>query len=298
MGTNRITGERLEFIRVDAQWWGTIAPFPSGRYSGSDEVYLDLGTPAEYVRALYLRELHIHPDGGFATPVSGVWPIDPWDLATRDYVDQAVTQITLSGLLDVASGPWTSGTYVSWDGSQYVPAVPSGIGGGSGPHSLTDAATHTDVTIGTLTSGDLLQWNGTAWVNTQISGRYEETFTATGVHTVNHNLGAYPQVTVLDVTNEELGVVVDHSSINTLQLQFNGTITNGLVYCDIGTGLGGGAGTPVSPSTGGPARYSSLPPITSGVSEIIVLEGPPDTLYVSVQFSDTTWDWMEMNKAT
>ncbi len=67
------------------------------------------------------------------------------------------------------------------------------------------------------------------------AGHYEELFSASDEFRVDHNLGGYPQVTVYDRTNREIGVVVDYINNNSLNLLFIGTLTLATVAVDIGT---------------------------------------------------------------
>ncbi len=66
-------------------------------------------------------------------------------------------------------------------------------------------------------------------------GHYEEVFNASDEFRVDHNLGGYPQVTVYDRSNREIGVVVDYINNNSLNLLFIGTLTLAIVAVDIGT---------------------------------------------------------------
>lgn len=64
--------------------------------------------------------------------------------------------------------------------------------------------------------------------------RYEETFTATDTYTFTHNLGGYPQITILNSSLQEVGVDVKHLSSNQTQINFDGTtFTNAIIIADI-----------------------------------------------------------------
>jgi hypothetical protein len=64
---------------------------------------------------------------------------------------------------------------------------------------------------------------------------FEETFTATDTKSVAHNLGTFPQVTVMDSSGQQIEVEVNWIDLNTVVLNFVGTtLTNAVVVCDGG----------------------------------------------------------------
>lgn len=74
----------------------------------------------------------------------------------------ALSGVSLSGLQDVQQGAtWSSGTFVSWDGTYFVPAVASGSSGAPGASTYEDL---TNVADAGWTSGTLARYDGTNWV--------------------------------------------------------------------------------------------------------------------------------------
>lgn len=73
----------------------------------------------------------------------------------------------------------------------------------------------------------------TAWVDVGAIGgdkSFSQTFNAATV-TVNHNLGKYPAVSVIDSAGDEVEGVVDHVTMNTLTLSFSAPFS-GTVICN------------------------------------------------------------------
>jgi hypothetical protein len=87
--------------------------------------------------------------------------------------------------------------------------------------------------IGTLTDACVILDTGVV-----TAGRhYEETFTSATPHVVTHNLGREPQVTLLDVSGNEIAVEVQHDTVDQLTLSYIGTLTNADLILDTGRGL-------------------------------------------------------------
>ena len=228
---NRRGNTRIEWYDVDVLLWGSIVPPEAGtgpRYwdvwgegprGQKQQPYLDIGASGLYARKFWGTQLYMQENytsgttsglhGGFCTQVSGLYPVSGFNLATKGYVDDALSAFTggstsLSGLIDVFDGPWSSGLFVSWNGTEFVPAFASATGG-----------------------------TGTG------TGHYSIVFTATDSYQVDHNLSFYPQTTLLDSDGVQIETQVTHLSTSGLMLDFFGTITSGRVICDTTSGVGG-----------------------------------------------------------
>lgn len=232
----RITGETYFYNKVDINLWGLLAPPDKSIYPSvvRDGIYLDIGAPKRCVRYLYVNKIIVCEDGGFVTTVSGVNPTEPYHLTTKAYVDSLTPSGTFVGLTDT-SGIWSSGQYISYNGSYFIPvAAPTGGGG--------------CVTC---------------------SGKYRERFTATDSYLIEHNLGSYPQVTVLDSGLCEIETQICHVNYNETVLGFNGTIISGYILADIGGCIGpSGLQGPVGPSG------AQGPPGPSGAQGPQGIQGP------------------------
>lgn len=60
---------------------------------------------------------------------------------------------------------------------------------------------------------------------------YEQSFTNQSSVTVDHNLGKFPSVTVIDTANDEVEGSVDHISINQVIVSFSASFS-GKVVCN------------------------------------------------------------------
>lgn len=60
---------------------------------------------------------------------------------------------------------------------------------------------------------------------------FTQSFTSTTSVTVNHNLGKYPSVTVIDSAGDECEGLVDHISVNSLTVSFSAAFS-GTVICN------------------------------------------------------------------
>jgi hypothetical protein len=147
-------------------------------------------------------------DGGFETTVSGLLPTELHHLTTwgfvGDLISGAVAGISvttsLSGLVDAQDTGWTSGLYVAFDGTNFVPTV-------------------------------------VGFTADNVDGHYEEVFTAINTYTVIHSLDAHPQVTVYDtLTSGEVDLCIQYTSLSGVQLNFNGPLS-GTVICDTTSGV-------------------------------------------------------------
>ncbi len=72
-------------------------------------------------------------------------------------------------------------------------------------------------------------------VATKEAEHFQETFTATAVKTVNHNLGKdFPHVTVYNSAGVEVAVVVTNIDTNTVRLNYVGLLTDAVVFVSVG----------------------------------------------------------------
>jgi hypothetical protein len=60
---------------------------------------------------------------------------------------------------------------------------------------------------------------------------FTQSFTSAASVTVNHNLGKYPAVTVMDSAGDEVEGDIDYVSINTIRLNFSAPFS-GVVSCN------------------------------------------------------------------
>jgi hypothetical protein len=111
--------------------------------------------------------------------------------------ETGVVVLALDDLSDVNAGSPTSGQFLQWNGSEWIPSTvaPGGVtsvNGDIGPAVVLNLGNLNDVSSTAPSTNQILQWDGSEWIPATIS---------TGVYTADNGLSVDPS----DPNNFELG---------------------------------------------------------------------------------------------
>ena len=163
-----------------------------------------------------------------SSPVQGAVWFESDTLKTFVYYDSSWVEIgvtagvaVLNDLTDVTAPSPSSGQFLKWNGTAWVPdSIPT-------INALDDVG---NVTAPSPSNGDFLKWNGSAWVNdaidlgTDTTGNYVSDVTASTGITVTHTPGEGSSATVaLNATLDDLSNVSVASPSSGQFLKWNGT---------------------------------------------------------------------------
>jgi hypothetical protein len=136
-----------------------------------------------------------------------------------------IANASIGDLGNVSSATPSTGNVLTWSGSAWAPAAPTGGSGGSGSSTLVGL---TDVTVSSAASGEVLYWNGSGWVNQDLglhavatSGSYNDLANKPTYSTVATS-GSYTDLANIPSTFAPSTHVHPISAVTNLQTELNG----------------------------------------------------------------------------